>query len=467
MKGSVSLVFGIVSGCLVAVTGCASEPDEPGVVASAEQGIAELRVDAGALAELPLTRVAVEVDGRISELVFNPARDSFDGALAVPAGAHTVIARAFSGDALIGASNATSIEVEAGVVTRVLLSILDLRSETPRFGPIFDSLSFPTSTTVNASATFALSVVAPAHDPIAYRWTSSCADSMFGAPSSATTTWVKPTTGSCRIAVEAVSNDISVSREFDVVVFPEGSQDGGVAVSGAFLTAPRLFMTIGSGQNQCLGDSRFTADANASCLDAFAQPEVVAVNLSALSWGGGTPGTLSLSDDCGGKFAMSSRSSDFVSAFWLPPLEGGVCIVKATALNGEGGIGTLSLAALARPGVRATQPVPRIFGFNSTAGCFFENSDPNVPPSLCSGSAFVGGTASVSVSTSAADGLPVAFTVTDNCGGTPTEATSVTNLFRTWTLSQAPGSVCTVTVRAVSFQNVEAFAQSSFSVLGP
>jgi len=51
-------------------------------------------------------------------------------------------------------------------VPRVALRIIDTTVETPTFGPIFDSLAFPTTAQVGAPVTFALAVVAPASRPM-------------------------------------------------------------------------------------------------------------------------------------------------------------------------------------------------------------------------------------------------------------------------------------------------------------
>ena len=58
-----------------------------------------------------------------------------------------------------------------------MLRILDTTDQTSMFGPIFDSLAFPTSVQAGEPGTFALSVVAPGGDQVLYAWSSDCAES--------------------------------------------------------------------------------------------------------------------------------------------------------------------------------------------------------------------------------------------------------------------------------------------------
>jgi hypothetical protein len=432
--------------------GCAASP---GPVDAEGQGIAELRVDATSLQAAFISRLTVESEGQTKQLVFNASSNTFDAALILPAGPHTVIARAFSDDTVAGASSPTLVEVEPGVATRVVLRIIDLRTETPAFGPIFESLTFPTTAQASTPVTFAISIIAPANDPVTYSWTSDCGDSIFGTPASPSTTWSKPTAGPCRISVVAASNGIATSQEFSVVVFPPGALTGAVNAAGVFVEAPSVELFF----------SELSCDllpgANASCMRDTAAPNIIHFSARVFNWSLSTPGPISLSDNCGGRFGTTFLNSDAVQGAWLPPAAGGVCIVTARAVNSDGAVGTTSGAVLVRPGTPATSARPQISAFLGT-GCLFHND----PPSTDCGVASAGAQASVELGVSWLDGVPGSVTLTDDCGGAPVDVPpGQLGFFRTWTLSDTPGAVCTVTVHATSLQGAESTASAHFQLL--
>jgi hypothetical protein len=218
--------------------GCVAANRDPG--AAAEQARLEIQVDAAALAAGSITRVSIESDGATADLAFSAATGSYDGSLLLTVGHHDMVASAFTGDDAIGRSQPAPVDIAAGVVTRVELKILDVRPADPSFGPIVDALSFPTSSAVGASSTFAISATSPAGDPLSYAWTTDCTDSTFGAPAAATTTWTKWSQGGCMVGVAVTSGGFTVERSFAVVVFPAGSATGAAGVSGTFVPAPKV-----------------------------------------------------------------------------------------------------------------------------------------------------------------------------------------------------------------------------------
>src|ERR1041384_5899579 len=90
----------------VIIVGCATAGDGP--LTTGEQGLAELRVDAGPLLSVPITRVIVDAAGQSQDLAFNPATGTFDATLFLPSGGQSLVASAFSGDLLVGQSRPTS-----------------------------------------------------------------------------------------------------------------------------------------------------------------------------------------------------------------------------------------------------------------------------------------------------------------------------------------------------------------------
>src|ERR1044071_1269147 len=143
--------------------GCTGHPD----AREADRGVAELRIDASPLLASNVTRVTVEAAGQTADLVSNATTGTFDGTLLVPAGSQSFVARAFSDQTLVGQSAPTPAVVQVGAVTRIVIRILDITPDAPPvFGPIFDSLTYPTTVTAGAQTSLAISVVAPAGDPV-------------------------------------------------------------------------------------------------------------------------------------------------------------------------------------------------------------------------------------------------------------------------------------------------------------
>lgn len=303
------------------------------------QGIAELRVGAGPLAVAGITRVTVQSADVSQDLVFVDDDLAFEGTVILTAGPATLVARAFNGDTLVGQSRPTPVNIASGGITRVLLQVLDLRqSGPPAFGPIFDSLSFPTTVTAGDVAAFSIVVIAPVGDPVTYAWTSDCADATFTAPDAATTGWSRPTQGVCNVTVVATSNGLSVTQHFAIVVFP-ATDSGAADVHAVFVPAPSVAFQIS-------GAGCFASDQNGSCPTPIASPNIVGFTLSVFGWNSflGT-GTFTLSDNCGGRFIPNFQSRDFVTGQWLPPVTAGVCILTARAVNDLGAV-TMREAAI-------------------------------------------------------------------------------------------------------------------------
>jgi hypothetical protein len=440
----------VLIACALAA-GCTTDPES---LTTATQGVAELRVDATSLAATSITRLAVETDGLAQDLVFNQSSGTFDAALILPAGTHTLIARAFSNDVVAGESRPTTVDVQPGSSTRVIMRIVDRRADPQLFGPIFDSLTFPPTAQAATPVAFAIAILAPGGDPVSYEWTSDCADSAFSSPRAAATSWSKPTPGTCRISVRAGSNDIFLTQQFNVVVFPEGSLDGAVDVSGVFVAAPVLDLFL----NELQCDAQ--PGINGSCARETASPTVTNVNVNVFGWGVSTPGPISVTDNCGGRFGLTFQNSDFLQGAWLPPAAGGLCIITARGVNGDGAVGTTSAAVLVRRGTPATSQPPQIV--LALPGCQLVNTD---PPTTGDCAAMPAGTqSSLAVSLNWGDGLPGSVTLTDDCNPEPFVPPSTNFFTRFWTLPSRPGAVCTVTVHATSLQGADSVVSGRFQL---
>lgn len=439
------------------VIGCTA--DNTDTLAADHQGLAEVHVDATQLLAASITRVRLEAAGEAQDLTFNPATNTFDGVLILASGIQTLVASAFSSDTLVGQSQPVSVNVQPGVVTRIIVRILDLTTNPPIYGPILDSLSFPTTTQVGTQVTFAISVVAPVGDPVTYAWSSGCADATFSASDTPTTTWSKPSQGTCTIDVTATSNGFTIAQTFGIVVFPSGANSGAVGVNGVFVSKPSLQLAV---FDFSLFSCFVLSGSNASCQGTIASPSTLHVQLSVFDFGINTPGTIEVSDNCGGRFGTSfSNHFSFFSGTWLPPVDGGVCIVTGRTVTGDGITATLSAAILTRAGTPATSQSPQISA--SINGCTL--SDAASPPDC---TLPVGlGPVSLFGSINWLDGNPGTFSVTDDCAG-PLPDLQRSDFFNTsWTVPSEPGRICTTTVHATSLQGTSSAVSARYTIPSP
>jgi hypothetical protein len=442
--------------CVLAV-GCITNHSES--VATGEQGLAEFRID-GPLPE-GVTRVTVEGGTAPQDLARNPVTNAFDGTLFLTTGTYNLVARAFADDALVGQSQPTSVTIQPGVVTRVVIRILDIRPEAPPvFGPIFDSLTFPTTTEVNTPTTFALSVIAPASDPVTYVWSSTCADSTFSPPDAATTSWSKPTPGGCTIQVIAQSNGSAVFKTFAITVFPAGAATGAADVEATFVNRPQIQLTFND--IGCFV-SQFS---DASCTNPIASPSITTWSASVPFWSGSSPGGIEISDDCGGHFGFEQITPDSIGGGWLPPVGGGLCKITARATNSDGQVGTRVAAILTRPG---TPPTP----LGIQAGVNFEDGCQLAPSGNECGSTHPGNLRGVFGGIFFfSSGRAGTVTVTDSCfGAVPRPSISFvfsTLFFGTqWTvpsLNGQPSATCAASVHVTSLEGSAIDVSANYSI---
>lgn len=405
--------------------------------------MAELRVDASQLTAADITAVTLVAEEATKDLVLNSSTNTFDGALFLTAGTHTVVARAFAGDMLVGASRPTAVEIQPGVVTRVQLMILDVTQQTSKYGPIVDSLTFPTTAEAGSSVDFAVSAVAPDGSQLSYAWSSDCAESAFSSPTAPATSWSKTTASTCLIRVTVSSNGFTVVRTFAIAVFPQGAASGAVDASGVFISAPVLSVSLPELQcNLISGD-------NASCANPIASPTFTSITVTVLSWGGSAPGTLDVNQSCGGRFQLDTET-DPLLGHWLPPVDGGICFLTVHAVNSAGSVANLAPAILVRPGTPPTNTTVISAVFSGFSCSFSNTSSPQpVDCGLVPANNFIG----VSAQFSEDNTIPGPGHFSDDCGGGDFDLdANVFSFGRGWETPNAPGRICTTTIRKTNIQ---------------
>jgi hypothetical protein len=439
----------VLTVCTVALGCTASEPDSAGDV---RQDIAEISVSANAIDST--LHVIMDVDGETKELTLQSATDTYTGSLFVTPGTKTVVARAFFNDELIAASNPVTVEVQSLVTTHIALRLIDVSAPQPVFGPIFDSIVFPTAVQAGDNATFSAAAVSPGNDPITYHWSSSCADSTFVTADAPTTAWFKPTVGSCPVTIVAVSRGIATSASFTIQVFPAGQADGALEVTAVVVFNPQVFLSLDS-----LGCGADSGLPGRSCTSTIGLPSTSTFFMSVDDWRLSTPGTLDLSDSCGGEVRVVATTLTSIEGLWSPPASGGLCFLTGRAINGDGGVATVIVAVLTHPGTPDTSTVPQIDAtlFVGNGPCRFQNTADGEPTQCGTEESIF--SAEVQPTVDWGTGDPGTVRIAADCGGQPS-----TRIPYDWAPRGTSGDRCTVTVRATSRQGVEGIARAQFTL---
>ena len=416
-------------------------------------GTARVRLITPQASSGELTQVTVTTDtGFSTDLARDATTGEFSGSLTLPAGMHALTGRAFVDAELVGESSPVPADIQAGVITAVQMQILDITGgNQPDFGPILESLSHPESTTAGTEVMFAVSFVDPDGDPVTIEWSDNCTDATFTAPTGPMTGWSKATDGNCTVTVTGTANGSSVSASFDMVVFAAGADQGAAELTGVFVEAPTITMGVFlPGESTCVVDENA---ASASCAGAIASPDVGSVQ-ALVGWGNGTPGTFSVSDDCGGAFGIDFQDDFSLDARWLPPVTGAICRVTLQATNQEGVTASLSAAVLVRDGVERVPTITPTVNLGVSFTIEFCSVSSNDGPLAC-GALSVDETANVSSDVSWGDALPGTLVLSDDCGGTFVDEFSEPDfLAATWQPPAAPTSGCPVKATATSLEGV-------------
>jgi hypothetical protein len=233
-------------------------------------------------------------------------------------------------------------------------------------------------------------------------------------------------------------------------------------VSTMFINPPVLQISLP--ELQCFQSSDIIG-LNSSCRNAIAAPAVTTYNASVLSWGGSDPGTLEVTDNCGGSIGVLGRGTSDVAGLYLPPAAGGVCLITARAVSRDGLTTTQTLAVLARPGTDPPAQPPSVFAEYET-GCVF--GSPGFPTNC--GSSFVGNTRTVFFVVNLSDGHPGTLTLVDDCAGAQlVPSYPVGGFFGVSWVTPSPGGgrTCTTTFRATTLEGGVTEAVATYQLFGP
>ena len=223
-------------------------------------------------------------------------------------------------------------------------------------------MTHPLSTVANQPTALSATVVDPDGQPVNVSWSSDCLDGQFTDPESATTEWTKSTQGTCTISMTASDGELTTVDSFKVVVFGEGANTGAVDVNGVFVAAPNIYLNLGAPNAFC---DVFTGAVDGTCSGEIASPEVASLN-AFVEWGFSEPGTVEVSDNCGGSLQLFGQDPFFLGGEWRPPTGQTVCLISVRASTPEGVSSEVSAAILVRDG----QPPPPPAGAQIEANFF-------------------------------------------------------------------------------------------------
>ncbi len=348
MKNKVLQSILVITAAALASPGCTT-PEGAGAV-----GSASLRIDVGN--QHSITRVAVStLTGHETDLVRDDVSGTYIGALLLPAGSHDLIGQAFVEDELVGESVPVAVEVQAGLVVGADIRILDLTGAgTVGHRPIIVALTHPLSAVVGQPASLAATIVDPDGDPVTVAWSSECPEAVFSAPESTETDLTLTDQGTCDVSLTVSDGELTTVDSFKVVVFGEGANTGAVDISGTFVAAPTISLTLAYPAGTC---DVFTGAQDGTCAGDIASPDTATI-VAFADWGYGEPGTIEITDDCGGVTDLHLEDPFFVDGVWTPPTAESVCLITARANGPEGPSSEVSAAILVRDGEpQASEPL--------------------------------------------------------------------------------------------------------------
>jgi hypothetical protein len=239
------------------------------------------------------------------------------------------------------------------------------------------------------------------------------------------------------------------------LVMPEGTMDGDDG-SGA----PRLVLDI-------------TLPSGAVCTvvsggqdrpwsNSIASPGQATVGAS-VEWGAREPGSVEVSDDCGGALEMLSSNPVTVKAAWVPPATEGACTITARAVSADGIDTVVSTVVAVRAG--GPSPYPRVSGklSHGNGTCLLQAGQTEVD---CSQPVRAGEVVQASIDIDWGNLSVSQMGVSSSCGGEWAEPVNDGSSFQAaWLAPLIDTADCWVTFEATSQEGPATIAKLYYSVV--
>ncbi len=291
------VAFHFMTAAALGITGCANHAT--GDTEQAPQGgFGRVGVETSALGSGAFTSVVISSGDATATLLYDSDTKKYEGALALPAGSQTIIARAFNGTLEVARGSA-SVTVQANQTSVLSMRLLDFT--TPQTatdaGPYIAWFTASSKSPLSGQAIqLHVNALDANNDPLTYAWSSSCGGTF--SAQAADTNWQTDQVGPCTIGVTVTSRSLTDSASLQLVVFDPNAAKGGVAVDAEYIQKPSI---QGFAIDQCIISY---ADTDSMCRTPVAR----------LANGGSYPfhfaytnydpagATVTVRDNCGGTF---------------------------------------------------------------------------------------------------------------------------------------------------------------------
>jgi hypothetical protein len=303
--------------------GCAQDPSQ-----ETQEEFGRIGVTASALTDGSLiTSMVVESGSAVSTLTYDSSKSKYTGGIVLPVGKQTITVKAYASSTQVGLGTA-DVVIEANKTAAITVRVLDTTGGNPQpdAGPFIVSLtSSSASTAVGQAVALAANAVDANGDRLSYSWASSCGGT-FSSQTAASTSWQPDTVGPCKITVTVTSNSLSDAESVDLIVFPEGSNDGATTIEADYVPSPAIYeIEVGNCEIYAYSD-------NSMCPAALStNPMGVSISYSAYA-----AATISLTDNCGGTITQN-----WTGYYGYTPVPG-LCTLTATLSTTDGASTSLS-----------------------------------------------------------------------------------------------------------------------------
>ncbi len=280
-------------------------------------------------------------------LSYDRAKGAFSGYLVLSAGAHTLNATAYFGDAGVAGTGTADVTVPAGGSAAVSMNIYDATAADTSNNDIAPIIRSFTASKVNADVGETIQVAVDAvdldGDALHYTWADDCGG-QFGSTTASATTWSKNTSGACMLKItvasggqaDAGTHSLYTTKALWVQV--AHAADGTASVSGQFVGRPRidqLTAQVPSADGSYRWFSFYRYAGGPANLWEVPGNQVLYLSANITN-----PAniTTTVTDNCGGTGSTTGPDAGYTYNTWVSPAvsDGGVvaCALTTTVSNG-------------------------------------------------------------------------------------------------------------------------------------
>ncbi len=241
------------------------------------------------------------------------------------------------------------------------------------------------------------------------------------------------------------------------IVITEGKGDGDHTSGPSRIT---LSFAMPSGESCIL----ISDNQDRTCDSAIAPLDKATVVVTA-EWGARTPGSIEVSDDCGGTFVATYSKPDWVKGQWAPPSTEGTCVITARAISADGGGMLISGVVAVKAEEPQPAPYPRVSGklSHSNDTCVLAAGETAV---FCSEPVRAGDVIQASIDIDWGNLTEIQKGVSSSCGGESVEPVNDGSSFQAaWRAPLIDTKDCWVAFEAMTEEGPATIATLYYSVV--